>query len=232
MPTLFSYCIRYDNGAAPNPFWGLCTLAICKPAIRRAANIGDWIVGTGSVNSPIGDISGMVVYAMRVTQKMTMEEYDQYTRLESPNKIPQINHADPRRWYGDSIYDFSIPTPSLRPGVHDEGNKCTDLNGEYVLLSDDFFYLGDRPVPLPENLHGIVKQGQGHRSRANAPYVDDFICWINSLKSKYLHNEPIGNPQWWSQRNFQALCAACATGQRQEDETDLAEPDAPCSKPC
>ncbi len=70
--TLFSYCIPYDDGAAPNPFWGLCTLAICKPGIRRVAKEGDWVVGTGSVNSPAGDASGKVVYAMRVTQKMTM----------------------------------------------------------------------------------------------------------------------------------------------------------------
>ena len=46
MPNLFSYVLRYDDGAAPNPFWGTCTLAICKPAIRRKANLGDWVVGT------------------------------------------------------------------------------------------------------------------------------------------------------------------------------------------
>jgi hypothetical protein len=37
MPRLFSYTVRVDDGAAPNPFRGLCTLAICKPAIRRGA---------------------------------------------------------------------------------------------------------------------------------------------------------------------------------------------------
>ncbi|WP_442940102.1 hypothetical protein [Nostoc sp.] len=36
---LFSYCLTCDSGAAPNPFWELCTLAICKPRIRRVANI-------------------------------------------------------------------------------------------------------------------------------------------------------------------------------------------------
>ena len=46
---------------------------------------------------------------MIVTQKMTMEEYDQFTRSKLPNKIPQNDHADPRRWYGHSIYDFSTP---------------------------------------------------------------------------------------------------------------------------
>lgn len=47
---LFSYCIPVDDGAAPNPFWGVCTLTICKSKIRRVAEIGDWVVGVGSVN--------------------------------------------------------------------------------------------------------------------------------------------------------------------------------------
>ena len=50
-PTLFTYCIPIDDGAAPNPYWGICTLVICKPVIRRVANVGDWVVGIGSKNS-------------------------------------------------------------------------------------------------------------------------------------------------------------------------------------
>jgi len=59
---LYTYCIPFDDDAAPNPYWGLCTLVICKPVIRRTANIGDWIVGTGSANAPISGIKGHVVY--------------------------------------------------------------------------------------------------------------------------------------------------------------------------
>ena len=44
-PRLFSYTIPIDDGAAPNPFHGMCTLAICKPGIRRVAKKGDWIAG-------------------------------------------------------------------------------------------------------------------------------------------------------------------------------------------
>ena len=69
----------WRTAAAPNPFWGICTLVICRPGIRRAAKAGDWIVGTGSSNSPIGDISDRMVYAMRVSQKITMQEYDTCT---------------------------------------------------------------------------------------------------------------------------------------------------------
>jgi hypothetical protein len=72
--TLFSYCLRSDMGAAPNPFWGVCTLVICKPAIRRTAKEGDWVVGLGAGASPLGDISDQVVYAMCVTRRMPMRE--------------------------------------------------------------------------------------------------------------------------------------------------------------
>ncbi len=45
---IYSYVLRYDDGVAPNPFFGFCTLAVCKPVIRRKAQVGDWIIGTGS----------------------------------------------------------------------------------------------------------------------------------------------------------------------------------------
>lgn len=230
MSTLFSYCIPYDDGAAPNPFWGLCTLAICKPRIRQSANVGDWIVGTGSKNSPIGDISDKVVYTMLVTQKMTMEDYDRFTQSELPRKIPVMDSADPRRCFGDSIYDFSTRPPSLRPGVHGEENRSTDLSGGWVLLSDHFFYFGDRPIALPEALLGIVKKGQGHKSTSNTPYFDCFVRWIHSLG--YPPAALIGKPQWWSLLNAQAPDGACATGRRREAEADLAEPDSTLSNPC
>jgi hypothetical protein len=222
MPTLFSYRIPYDNGAAPNPYWGLCTLAICKPLIRRYAEVGDWVVGTGSVASPIRDISGMVVYAMLVTEKMTMKEYDRFTRSKLRGKIPRMESTNPRRRCGDSIYDFSTPIPSLRASVHSEKEQDTDLNGRYVLLSNHFFYFGDRPEPLPEALLGIVKQGQGHRSSSNAPYVDDFVRWIHSLG--YPPGKLIGKPQLLSRLHPQASCGACATGRRQKTSPTLSHP--------
>ena len=45
---LYSYIVAHDGGFAPNPFWGYCTLANCKPKIRQTAKVGDWIVGLSS----------------------------------------------------------------------------------------------------------------------------------------------------------------------------------------
>jgi hypothetical protein len=191
---LFSYCIPIDDGAAPNPFWGLCTLVICKPAIRRTARVGDWVVGTGSRRSPIGDKSGQVVYAMRVSQTMTMQGYDLFVRDHCPNKIPEWNHPDLRRRLGDAIYDFSYNSPRLRPSVHDKSNRTRDLSGKNALLSNHFFYFGDRPEPLPKRLRGIVLQGRGHRSKSNEQFIEPFLEWIHDFGKKL--NVLHGNPQY------------------------------------
>src|SRR6266852_7459904 len=117
-PMLWSYCLRYDDGAAPNPYWGVCTLAICKPAIRRKAKEGDWVVGLGSKRSPCGDISSKVVYAMHVTQVLTMEGYDLHCRKHLRKKIPNWHDHDFRRRMGDCIYDYGQCPPHLRESVH------------------------------------------------------------------------------------------------------------------
>ncbi len=123
MSQLFTYCIPYDDGAAPNPFWGVCTLVVCKPSIRRTAQVGDWIVGTGSTRSPIGDVRNMVVYAMQVTQKMKMRDYDLYTQEYLKGKVPDPGSADPRRRLGDSMYDFRFDPPRMySTEVHKEKN--------------------------------------------------------------------------------------------------------------
>ncbi len=233
MTVLFSYRIPYDLGSAPNPFWGVCTLAICKPRIRQKAEVGDWIVGTGSAVSPIGDISNTVVYAMCVTQKKTMEEYDRFTRSKLPRKIPLMTSTDPRRRSGDSIYDYANPLdthdyPHLRLSVHSEWNRETDLSGKYVLLSDHFFYFGDQPIPMPEELLGMIKKGPGHKANFNQQFVDDVISWIHSLG--FRPATVIGKPQLVIEA--ETSCSVCGPLDRQEDEADLADPDLPTSHHC
>ena len=71
-PRLFTYTIPIDDGAAPNPFRGMCSLAICKPGIRSTARKGDWVAGLGSSNAHSGDLSGRLVYAMRVEEVMSL----------------------------------------------------------------------------------------------------------------------------------------------------------------
>ncbi|WP_114748934.1 Nmad2 family putative nucleotide modification protein [Pleomorphovibrio marinus] len=189
MPRLFSYCIPYDNGAAPNPFWGVCTLNICKPVIRRNAKKGDWVVGTGS--SQYG-FDNEVVYAMEITETMTMQQYEKYCNAELSKKIPNWGGESYKERVGDCIYEFSVDPAKILKSVHNEDNRQTDLNGEFMLLSDHFYYFGERPEPLPDHLLPIVRQGQGHKSTANQRYFHDFIDWIltqGKAKNK-VYSEP------------------------------------------
>ncbi len=185
---LYSYCLRYDAGSAPNPFWGICTLTICKPVIRRTAKKDDWIVGLGS-----GDISDHVVYAMCVTEKMILQEYDGFCQAQFPEKLPDWRNSDYRRRVGDCIYDYTEGAPpKLRLSVHGEGNRERDLGGEYALISSHYYYFGDHRIKLPESLKPIIHNTQGHKSSANQPYVEQFISWIEGLdcEPNILHGEP------------------------------------------
>jgi len=179
--TLFTYTIPVDDGAAPNPFKGMCTLAICKPAIRRVAQPGDWVVGLGSKNAPSGDLSGHLVYAMRVEEVVSMASYDKFAKDRWRHRIPRIDSFDLAERLGDCIYDFSSGKAIQRPSVHGVANSQKDLGGRNVLISREVFYFGSCAIPLPRQLEALCHQTQGHRSRANDPYVEDFGLWLRGL---------------------------------------------------
>jgi len=218
MPRLFTYTIPVDDGAAPNPFQGMCSLAICKPGIRRVAKPNDWVAGLGSKNSPSGDLSGRLVYAMRVEEVLSLKEYDRQASKRWPHRIPNPKSLALQDHLGDCIYDFSKGKPIQRPSVHGSGNVEKDLSGENVLLSRDFYYFGNRAIELPNDLRPICHQTQGHRSTSNAPYFDQFIKWIrsNALSPGQLYGWPDYIVEW----NTISACGGCIARQR-DDENDL-----------
>jgi hypothetical protein len=208
---LYTYCLRWDDGAAPNPFWGICTLAICKPAIRRTAKVGDWVVGLGSANSPIGNISSSVVYAMKVTDKRSLWGYDLLCQSKYQGKIPDWYSSDFKRRVGDCIYDYGQGTPpKLRPSVHDERSRERDLSGENVLISNHFYYFGDNPVELPANLLPLIHSQQGHRVDLNRPYLEPFIDWLEGqgFEPNKLFGEPQLKPEFELDSDIRSKCAA------------------------
>jgi hypothetical protein len=217
MATLYSYCVPFDDGAAPNPFWGICTLNICKPAIRRTAKIGDWVVGTGSMQF---GFENKVVYAMEVTDKMTMEEYYHHCKGQMQEKIPNINSGVFEERVGDCIYDFSHDPPIIIPGVHDEGNRKRDLGGKNCLLSTHFYYFGDKPESLPSHLLPIVKQGRSHKSIFNQPYLEEFITWITQHEKarNKIYSQPQARHHIMNDKDCFSKCAARDKELDDEDE--------------
>ena len=82
---LFSYVITVDAGFAPNPYHDFCTLAVCKPKIRKTASVGDWVIGTGS---KMKGLQNRLIYAMRVTEEMKFNAY--WTDPRFRRKRPDI----------------------------------------------------------------------------------------------------------------------------------------------
>lgn len=202
MGKIYSYVLRYDDGAAPNPFWDICTLTICKPAIRRTAQIGDWVVGLGSRRAKSNDgkfhnFSGRIVYAMKITKIMSLEEYDSFCKTHLLNKIPDWNNTkDWRLRMGDCIYDFSNKTNRLRKSVHyndlkdkkDEDNK--DIKGLNALLSDHFYYFGEEPILLPLELNRIAFQNQGHRKFEDVNLFKKLEDWLSQFEKNKVYADP------------------------------------------
>ena len=162
---LYSYVVARDYGFAPNPFFGTCTLATCKPEIRRLAAVGDWVVGTGSSAQSGRDVA---VYIMRVTATMAFNEY--WTSLRFQRKRPNLRGSK-KQAFGDNIY-FRDETGrwhqrnshhSYRDGRPNRYNIVHDTRVDRILLSDDFVYWGGSGPRIPAGFRG--RDGRGH-SRA------------------------------------------------------------------
>lgn len=228
MTRIYSYVIRIDDGAAPNPFWDVCTLTICKPVIRRKANIGDWIIGTGSKHTKLADgskhdFSDSIVFAMKITDKKTLQEYDEYCKNELKNKIPNWKTTDWRLRVGDCIYEYSNDNePSIRKGVHNEGNRKRDLSGDYALLSNHFYYFGVEARPLPIELKPLIKKNQGHEKIELTELVSHFENWIEKFEKNKLYADP--QMRWLFDRELsEEEISFCAQSKVENEDEDIEE---------
>lgn len=175
MTNLYTYRIPTDDGAAPNPYHGFCTLAICKGQIRNKAQVGDWVVGIGCQTA-----KDRMVYAMRINLKMTFQEYDQWAQVNCPRKVPNMAGGYQDRC-GDCIYAYNDNGVTQRRGPHTQEHQETDLRGKYVLVSSRFWYYGQEAVGLPSNLQIIVPKQQESRVHVNQPHLESFVTWIRTL---------------------------------------------------
>ena len=194
-PKLYSYIVARDYGFAPNPFHGFCTLATCKPGIRETAAIGDWIVGTGSKSK---GRDGYLVYAMRVTEAMSFEEYWADARFR--RKRPEM-HASLKKAFGDNIYYREDHTGEWRQldshhsyddGTQNDKNVQNDTQVDRVLISDNFIYWGGSGPMLP-HFRGetVCHSTQGHRCNFPREVVDDFIAWVGGLEDRGYCGTPL-----------------------------------------
>jgi len=192
---LYSYVVTHDTGFSPNPFWGCCTLADCKPAIRRTAKVGDWVVGL----SPKVD-GNRIIYAMQVKEIVPFDKYYRDSRFAV--KIPDYSTGKVVHKCGDNIYK-PLPKGEFQQlqSMHSNGTyenhstKAHDLGGKNVLISRTFYYFGSRPLDLPESLDDL-KVVRFHKNRFTQDMVSAFVTFItrqtagiNAPPTSWPHND-------------------------------------------
>jgi hypothetical protein len=180
---LYSYVVARDFGFAPNPFFNFCTLATCKPEIRRRAQVNDWVVGTGSKARKRGD---RLVFAMRVSEAMTFNQYWADPRFKS--KRPYLLGSK-KVAFGDNIYFKENGTwhqenshHSLASGKPNKANIQHDTNADRVLISDDFVYWGGQGPVIPAALaQKLCKRGPSHRCDFDEASIAQIEKWVRGL---------------------------------------------------
>lgn len=210
---LFTYKVKFDGGNAPNPYGTVCTLAICKPAIRRSARPGDVIVGFGCKSN--GDNEKRIIYCMVVSEVLSWKEYINKCSTTWPNKIPNSV-----RDQGDCIWKNTdgAHNPRLSHSGHNLGDYETDVQyGENVLVADRFWYFGrgDKFKICIEDELPIVNRG--HRSASNTremrqAFADFFRNHFTMPSGK--QGEPAIAPETSDERT----CAKCRRAEKEDDE--------------
>lgn len=167
-----------DRGFAPNPYAGILTLATCKPYIRKHCAVeGQWLAGftSKSLCPDTGD-DVKLIYLAKITGALPMEKYwNAYPEKRNCPSPDNIYRKQNGKW---DLIDDSIHKPK---------NKKTDLSGENVITSSDYYYFGQKALPLCERLRSKV-----HIPIGAAPYgwltigsdADAFIEWVKGEAQK------------------------------------------------
>jgi len=222
---LFTYKVAHDGGSAPNPFFDFCTLAICKPAIRRVAKKGDVIVGLDCGKEEL-----RIIYCMEVASSVPWEEYIRLCEAGEFGKEYNLKGKVPRNKYdqGDCIWkDANNYFDSLDSwSEHSEvGDFNRDVeNGKNVLIGEKFWYFGkgnQHSIYLSNELKKIIP-GRGHRSNSNNCYRDLFVQFFNAslIACNIASTGKMGNPKLEPMIADKRTCSRCRVEERESDACD------------
>jgi len=191
--------VRYDIGFAPNPFYGFCTLATCKPGIRGGATIGDWVSGIGSKAK---DQQGKLVFAMRVEEALSYDQYwsDPRFQQKKPNLFGSLKQR-----YGDNIYhrspDGGVWIQEDSRHSREDGSPHMrhierDTSAPRVLISETFVYHGCNAIVIPGEFrnwdgHDVCPSGPGYRCNFPEKLQKAFTFWLESQMHQGIAGEPV-----------------------------------------
>lgn len=164
-----AYVMTHDSGLAPNPFHGVCTLAVCTPNhVRANLATDDYIIGVAGVRlrEKLNSVEHRLIYVMKVDKIMGLNEY--YNSLKYNDKIPKRSGSK-LEMCGDNFYKF-IDGKLSHTGESTEHDwrevMEKDCYGNRVFIGESFSYFGtDAPI-IPQGCNWGLKLTQQFRSRS------------------------------------------------------------------
>lgn len=197
--------MTFDGGFAPNPFHGFLTLAICKPRIRRAAEIGDLVAGFTSKTLNKDEVgSEKLIYMMKIKEIITFEEY--WNRRDFNIKKPSLNKKS-LKYFGDNIYEplvkkatkFNQFKKSDLTNFHKEiKNQKNDIKGKNVLIAENFIYFGINAIEVEKDIRPEVPRNtlQNYCVTDDVEFIKRFEKFVlkESKKLKQIYRNIFGLP--------------------------------------
>ena len=195
---IYSYVITWDKGFAPNPFGEHCTLATCKPKIRKSAQVGDWVLGTAG--SRFGAKHRHLVFAMQVEETLTFQEYWDDPRFAYKKPV-NVEKEQDEGCLGDNCYHKVngkwVAEKSQHCPTKDDENDAVEedvgVNEERnrLLIASKFVYFGDQAIAIPAQFRRPgydsngrpqnIVAGRGHKCNFSPWFVRDFLAWLEGV---------------------------------------------------
>lgn len=187
---LLKYVMTTDSGLAPNPYFGVCSLALCTPNHMNARlDIGDWVVAHSSKST-----GQRLVYAMCLTRILDMSAYF----AAFPNKRPDPSGSREQQ-SGDNLYYRDHGRWARLPSAEHNTEECFlhDRNRLVYLAegADNFWYFGAAStVPgldgFADQFPWLIKDRQGFSYVRDEQCIDEFAEWLRALGQCGLIGQP------------------------------------------
>lgn len=211
---LYRYVIDHDRGFAPNPFFGTCTLACCKPRIRKNASVGDVIVGFGSKKY---GLDGKLIYWMTVDEIIDFESYWNDPRFRT--KRPQMG-GSLSLCFGDNIYHRSSADGSWiqEASFHSDPNSLSGAGNlrrdtgttDKLLIGREFAYWGGEGPKVPAEFEPLIWRRRGEKYKVDDPSMQSqFIDWLLRIPDRGFRGPPT---DWTREPKLKAILSG---GQKQ-----------------
>ena len=203
---LYSYKMTNDCGFAPNPFYGVMTLATCKKLIRLNRNPADnpnlFIAGFSSVElngDPVGH--ERLVFIMKVSRRISFTAYFN----SSPYQIKKldIQNGDWMNQQGDNLY-CSANNECGFERIHsinhcNNNSMIDDWEGKNVLISREFFYFGSEPLIIENHFKINIPRGRHPYGLSTEDCKDLWQFLKDNKQSNVLLHPPT---KWKAGENF------------------------------